>query len=139
MMANGEGLEKVAVVFCARCSAPQRETDRFCRYCGISRSLADTMTSEIGGTVTDRELASASRPKYDTQPLSGPTHEISSYTNPIIRVVTEELDQLPGSVRNSPWAMRVISTLIAIPIWLIIVVLSPINAYVAVRSIARQA
>lgn len=138
MLAVRKTIENLAVAYCGRCSARQLDTDKFCRHCGISRSLANTVTAEIGGKDTDRELVWLG-PKYDTQPLSGPTNDFTTYTNPIIKAVTDELDQLPGSVRNSPWAMRMISTLIAIPIWIIFVVLSPINAYVAVRSIARHA
>jgi len=76
---------------------------------------------------------------YDTHPLSGSRGEQPPYTNPLIRAVTNELDQLPGSIRNNAWAMRLISTIIAVPIWIMIVLLSPVNAYVAVRAIARQA
>jgi len=137
MVAARRTNDSLAVLFCVRCSARQIDTDKFCRHCGISRSLADTVTSGLVGRETERELARRGV-KFDTQPLSGSTHDFTTYTNPIIKVVTEELDQLPGSVRNSPWAMRMISTLIAIPIWIVFVLLSPINAYVAVRSIARQ-
>ena len=116
MATSHETTAEIAFTLCDSCYRRQLETDKYCRHCGISRH----------------------RPGYNTRPLSGPTHDITSFTNPIIKVVTAELDQLPVSVRNNPWAMRLISTVIAIPIWIIIVMLSPINAYVAIRAIARQ-
>ena len=44
------------------------------------------------------------------------------------------------SINNqSPVLKRMILALIGIPIWLIIVLLSPLDAYAAVRNLARQA
>jgi hypothetical protein len=36
-------------------------------------------------------------------------------------------------------AMRVVSMLIAVPLWLMIVLLSPLDAYVAAKAVAKQA
>jgi len=39
---------------------------------------------------------------------------------------------------QSPVLKRVILALISIPVWLIIVLLSPLDAYSAIRNLARQ-
>ena len=136
-MLSAESTENIALSFCNSCLAPQLECDRFCRKCGISRSgsidIATSMTAGLNENSTG-EIAG-----YETRPLSGSRGEQPPYTNPLIRAVTNELDQLPGSIRNNAWAMRLISTIIAVPIWIMIVLLSPVNAYIAVRAIARHA
>ena len=124
---------------CRSCHAQQNDCDKFCRHCGINYDLADSTTKEITADVTERGLNDARRSNYETRPLSNPYCDFSLYTSPVIRLMTMDLDQLAGSLRDSPWAMRLIATLIAIPIWMMIILLSPLNAYLAVRAMGRQA
>jgi hypothetical protein len=44
----------------------------------------------------------------------------------------------PSAENQSPFVRRVILALISIPIWLIIVLLSPLDAYAAVKNLSRQ-
>lgn len=44
-----------------------------------------------------------------------------------------------SSLRANRRAMRLVSMLIAVPLWLMIVLLSPLDAYAAAKAIAKQA
>jgi hypothetical protein len=44
----------------------------------------------------------------------------------------------PGFIANRR-ATRLVSILIAVPLWLMIVLLSPLDAYAAAKAIAKQA
>src|SRR5262245_55137273 len=123
---------------CKVCGAEQLERDKFCRRCGVSQShRADPLictTGSIAGDVVGR----ANRPGSETMPLSGSGTLRRSYSGRLVGIVTQELSEQTSSLRANRWAMFLISLLVAAPLWLMIVLLSPLDAYVAAKELARQ-
>src|SRR4029453_9849360 len=59
-------------------------------------------------------------------------------SGPLVNAVATGALVGPCVENQSPFVKRVILALISIPIWLIIVLLSPLDAYAAVKGLARQ-
>lgn len=59
-------------------------------------------------------------------------------SGPLVNAVATGALVGSSTEKLSPFVKRVIVALISIPIWLIIVLLSPLDAYAAVKNLARQ-
>lgn len=121
----------VALKPCTVCHAGLLEQDNFCRWCGVPQPLQAPETVAVFGEttrLTTSSLLDARRADVYRR-VSGPL---------VNAVVTGAL-AAPSNVSVSPMVKRAILALISIPIWMIIVLLSPIDAYAAVKTLARQA
>lgn len=126
-----ENAETAGLKRCFACGAEQRARDKFCRQCGIfqqaeiasPRIHSDWLACETG------RLPVAIR--YD------------SFSGALVSLVTvsvsAQASALSPSVFGNRWASRLASALVAVPLWLMIVLLSPLDAYVAARTIAKRA
>lgn len=129
----------VAVKACTGCNSGLLEHDNFCRWCGArqpgpenvgpTRALAtpigsDSRSSQLFATVA---LTNEAR--------SGVYRRVSG---PLVSAVVTGALSAPSTENQSAFIKRVILALISIPIWLIIVLLSPLDAYAAVKNMARQ-
>ncbi len=125
-----ENEETVGLTQCHLCGAEPLERDRFCRQCGASRRL--NIVSATGPT------ADPAQPARDTRPFPGAKH-YDSFSGALVKLVTESVSERASSLAASPgasrWTMRLAGALVAVPIWLMIVLLSPLDAYVAARAI----
>jgi len=126
----------VTLKACCACSSGLLEHDNFCRRCGARQpgrkslefNQAPTGASECGAQ-SCATVAIAGSARADVyRRISGPL---------VNAVVTGALS-VPSTENQSPFVKRVILALISIPIWLIIVLLSPLDAYAAVKNLARQ-
>jgi hypothetical protein len=124
----------VAIKSCVACASGLLEHDRFCRWCGVQQPGIATLcepaaykTATLTATLSTGLTSGARAETY---------HRVSG---PLVEAVLT--GALAGrSINNqSPVLKRMIPALIGIPIWLIIVLLSPLDAYAAVRNLARQA
>lgn len=120
----------VAVKACVACNSGLLERDKFCRWCGARQpgqeliAAAPTRSSDLGATVA---VGPDSRSDV-LRRISGPL---------VSAVVTGAL-AAPSTENQSAFIKQIILALISIPIWLIIVLLSPLDAYAAVKNLARQ-
>lgn len=125
-----ESQEKtVAIKECHGCGTGLLEFDIFCRRCGIHQRNRQTSAS----------LPEASAFKTSTLATCTDGDVYRRVSAPLVNLVVS--GALAGhSIEAKSIALkRVILALISIPVWLIIVLLSPLDAYEAVRSLARQA
>lgn len=115
----------VAIKPCAACGSGLLEFDRFCRVCGARQPDPGDALGEVAYR-TSRLAAGAHGQVY---------HRVSA---PLVQAVLT--GALAGQSMDNENAVikRVMLTLISIPVWLIIVLLSPLDAYAAVRNLARQ-
>ena len=124
----------VAVKACGSCGSGLLELDKFCRSCGapqldqVTQAQQTFTGSAAAHRFTTSSLANAARGDVYRR-VSGPL---------ISAVVSGALAAPPAETVN-PAVNRAILALISIPIWLIIVLLSPLDAYAAVKVLARQA
>ena len=123
----------VPVKACNACGGGLLDRDKFCRWCGAlqTQSLIPvpvcqeqvsrfyTTSASLGRTATDsRTYRKVSGPLLHAL-ASGMSRDRS--TEPMGRVVR-----------------TVVQALVSIPIWLMIVLLSPVDAYVTAKSISRE-
>lgn len=115
---------------CRACGAGRRERDKYCRQCGASQRL------KIAPLTGD-----TNRSACETRPLPCAKH-YDSFSGALVKLVAESVSARASSLPSSPganrWTMRLASPLVAVPLWLMIVLLSPLDAYIAARAIARR-
>jgi hypothetical protein len=127
----------VAVKACFACTSGILESDEFCRWCGahqISFAHADFTSPSL--TVALFEAST-----YATSTLaSGARGDVyRKVSAPLVNAVVSGALAGPAIEKRSRTLTRVILALISVPVWLIIVLLSPIDAYAAIKNVARQA
>ncbi len=123
----------VGIKQCGTCGSGLLEPDRFCRRCGVHQPAHHRDQDTVA------EFSESSTYKTSAL-LTGARVEVYRRVSaPLVNLVVS--GALAGhSIHNeSPVLTRVILALISIPVWLIIVLLSPLDAYAAVRNLARQA
>ena len=123
----------VALKECTSCGAGLLDRDKFCRSCGVRQpALEGSMINQAHGasaSMLGATVAIAADVRTDVyRRVSGPL---------VNAVVTGALSA-PSADNQSAFIKRVILALISIPIWLIIVLLSPLDAYAAVKNLAGQ-
>jgi len=139
---------------CFACAAELKDLDKFCRNCG-----AEQVTVTGGTSANDLRLVEQVKTSSDTPPVPGVgqlestetlvpegTERMSYETGdsyrrvsgPLVDTVTaQSATRVSGRLHNQA-VRHVLSALLAIPIWLIIVVLSPVDAYLAAKEIAGK-
>ncbi|MGH9835169.1 MAG: zinc ribbon domain-containing protein [Blastocatellia bacterium] len=119
--------ETVGLKSCNNCSRELREGDKFCRRCGANQN---------GRPRAEPPDATEAESKYKTSrlPEADDRHRFSgSLMKSLAGGVSARTSRI-----NNRFAKLVVSILAAAPLWLMIVLLSPFDAYVAARSIANE-
>lgn len=111
--------ETVALALCYSCGHELHEHDRFCRRCGVNQSEHCNQPSYRTLAMTDDDL-------YHT--ISGP----------MVKAVTAEMKAVTTTPFGTALIRPVILALISVPIWLLIILLSPLDAYAAARAAANR-
>jgi hypothetical protein len=101
---------------CQGCQNEARSQGKFCRRCGVK------LDNLFSGEGTE---------------LSAP-HPSQSVSGGLVPAFVAGAGNATGLIHSLP-AMRALPDLISIPIWLIVILLSPLEAYMSARSVARQA
>lgn len=110
---------------CHACATGVLECDKFCRRCG-ARQLNRYNTAEEMKNLSEGE----------TRPLTVQTGEFQTYSGQLLKVVTTSLAAKTAAGHSSRRLQRLVCTLIALPLWMLIVMLSPLDAYAAARTAA---
>lgn len=133
-----ETAETTDLKHCQACGAVQNDRDKFCRRCGVSQNRRvesmNCITGDVAGDVAER----AEKASSETRPLYASGTLRKSYSGPLVNSVTQKLSEQTTSFRANRWAMLLIGMLVAVPLWLMIVLLSPLDAYVAAKDLAKQ-
>jgi hypothetical protein len=119
---------------CQVCGAAQIDRDKFCRRCGASQGRRVQPINCITGVVVE----SANSSGCETAPLSGSGTLRKSYSGPLMNIMTQKLSVQTSRYGANRWAMLLIGMLVAAPLWLMIVLLSPLDAYAVAKDLARQ-
>lgn len=133
-MRESEQTATVAIKPCRSCGAGLIEDSRFCRLCGASQIETPPPPFAVAIPVDNSHV----RPvhNYATTRLSHSLyHPVSG---PLVNAVVEGL---PASIPRSPassLSKRILLTLMAIPIWVMIILLSPLDAYTSARIIGNR-
>lgn len=130
--------QTVTLNLCFTCEAELRERDRFCRRCGANQSeripsLPTTQTKLFapadGGHFTSPSATAPLVGAEPYRPVSG------SLTKALVAGVS-----VGAFLRSdTPATRKIILALISIPIWLLIILLSPMDAYATAKTVLRSA
>jgi hypothetical protein len=118
-------IETAPLKQCEGCQAELLARDKFCRRCGV-RQAANYATST--------NLTNLGQ--YETKALSGGTESFQSYSGQLIKLVAKSLSERETTEGSSCALRRLVCTLITIPIWMLIVMLSPLDAVAAAKAAA---
>lgn len=129
----------VALKACSSCRSGLLFYDNFCRWCGARQPAPQVLelrqTSEL-----PTEAVACNSALCATRAIAGSTRTdvYRRISGPLVNAVATGALVGSSSENQSRFVKRVILALISIPIWLIIVLLSPLDAYAAVKNLARQ-
>lgn len=132
---NDQDARTAAVKACAACSGQLLESDRFCRWCG---EVQPDAASAAGCPAKDPASDQLAVARYTTSLLvekrSNLYHRVSG---PLVSAVVAGVAS--GELHDqSRWMRRCLLALISLPIWLMIVLLSPLDAYAAAKNLLRE-
>ena len=127
-MSDFHQTDTVTIKACCRCSSGLLERDRFCRWCGACQTEETSLYKNSTSPYTTSALGPGDEQAAPFRPVSGP-------------LVQAMIAGMPAA-ENTPHYSRAIrglvQVLVSIPIWLMIVLLSPFDAYVSARTISRH-
>jgi ribosomal protein L40E len=113
-----------AVKQCHRCGAFLPGSHNFCRSCGISQLGREDLIDRNSGS----QVSVAPKALETSQLLS----EI------LVRSLTKSLSIKTAPFRSNRFGTSVVAALTIIPIWLLIILLSPLDAYSAARAASSE-
>jgi len=126
-MTSSNQTEKVASNRCSNCNRYSFEPDKFCRWCGFQQNQGPSAAAERADWLTNR-----------TTVLGHHEEAPRSLSGRPLDALTQSVAVKTGSLRLNRCGALVIAALIAIPMWLLIILLSPFDAYVSVKAAWSQ-
>jgi hypothetical protein len=139
-MSNIHQAETVAVKACPACGGGLLDYDRFCRWCG-TRQPDSPMP---GGDATDGAASSCQRSaqlSYVTAALEGAGAEAALYrriSGPLVNAVVTTVSANSSRRPRNRALKKTVLALVSLPLWLMIVLLSPLDAYAAAKSLSEE-
>jgi len=137
---NGQESETVAITGCKACRAGIPQSDRFCRLCGASQTdpLVPATETLPEGLPSSGSLA-CWRPPSDYVTRVMPRGAFcESLSGPLVKAVADGLSANLSLRFLDRRVKRIVLILVSVPIWLMIVLLSPLETYATVKGISDQ-
>lgn len=132
----------VSVKPCSVCAFGLLENDRFCRQCGSRQAEATVLAAFIDpeGLPPATRSGHLDRPSNSYQTTLLITHATEqnlygSISGPLVSAIVRSVSSAAPAGFCGRVVRKAFSTLISIIIWLMMVLLSPIDAYLASRSV----
>ena len=135
-MTEIDDIRTAAIKACESCGAGILDRDRFCRWCG---QLQVAMTTDLRAAGNSRQLALDEPSRYFTTLLGEPgsTNSLHRVSGPLVNAVVATLATGPASKPRRSVFATAVAALLSIPLWLMIVLLSPLDAYAAAKNLSR--
>lgn len=121
----------VTIIPCSACGAGLTEDSKFCRWCG-GRLTGDTDQTE---RLSFDTLSSPAA--YRTAPLA-PLNLYHPVSGPLVRAVAAGVPTRTSLSTTGGLTKRMLPALMAVPIWVMIILLSPIDAYASAKIIGQR-
>ena len=118
-----------AIRACVECGTGLLESNKFCRNCGVRQS------SQFGGVAAGLETAIGAA--VSSPVLRGHCDPYHPVSGPLVKAVVASVSSRDTTPLHGRLLKSSILALISIPIWMMIVLLSPIDAYLAARGFSR--
>ncbi len=121
---------------CRACGIKLLSTNRFCRLCGARQGYWGMFAERNGGisNLIPNTRILAPQNEINASSLSGYRSISGSVLNSL---VTSELTNATSRIKSRA-AKRAVAAAMAIPLWLMIVLLSPLDALEASRQVSKQ-
>ena len=122
--------DTVAIRACIACEAPLIETEKYCRWCG-GMQHPESSLSEAAEKVVSCEAV------YITRRL-GKSDICHPVSGPLMKAVARGIPAGRSASLHGGFIRALILSFISIPIWMMIVLLSPLDAYAAAKIISNR-
>ena len=128
-MYKSDDTTTVAIKPCRSCGAGLLDESRFCRSCGSATGDSSPLES--------RTSVRAEPFQYTTNPLSRKElyHPVSG---PLVSAVVAGVPASAQPSPSGPLSKRILLALMALPIWVMIILLSPLDAYQSAKIIGNR-
>ena len=132
---NEQNAVTVPVKACAACGGQLLASDRFCRWCGDAQADAASGVLAVAVHPASDQLAA---PRYTTTLLVGAKSNLyHRVSGPLVNAVVASVAS--GELgEQGRWVRRAMLALISLPIWLMIILLSPLDALAAAKNVLRE-
>lgn len=134
--------ETVNIKECIACKGGMLESDQFCRWCGTRQTQPEAKPrSRNFNALNSSRLSKEPTSPYATAALQEVKTEASLYhsvSGPLVKAVIAGVSASTSKQHYSQVVRRTVLALVSIPIWMIIVMLSPLDAYAAAKAISRD-
>ena len=125
----------VAIKPCRSCGAGLVEESRFCRSCGAPQGyiLVPSSPTMVSVDIGEREPPQ----QYATTHVS----QLKLYhpvSGPLVNAVAAGVPTSVSDSRTGSLSKRMLLALMAIPIWVMIILLSPLDAYASAKIIGNR-
>lgn len=126
----------VAISPCIACGAGLLEGSNFCRSCGGRQLIQCGSTPAMRDTIKEVS-AQTSCAENKTTRVSEPIlyHPVSG---PLVRAVATGVSAGSSHSPTREFSKRLLLALMAIPIWVMIILLSPLDAYASAKIIGNR-
>lgn len=130
-MSHAEPTTTLAIKPCSDCGAGLTGESKFCRWCGARQPVEPGPTDRLSID------SIATTGCYNTTPLATPNryHPVSG---PLVRAVAAGVPKRTSLSTTGGLTKRMLLALMAIPIWVMIILLSPIDAYASAKIIGQR-
>ncbi len=119
---------------CRHCQAVIHDRDQYCRHCG--REL-EARTALLAGTGDISKHPTAELVLPASAYITAPLEARRPVSGSLLKLMAEET--APEVVIGGNRRLRLLTlALISLPIWLMIVLLSPLDAYAATKAVGRR-
>lgn len=141
-MADLHSTKTLAVKVCCACGAAILEHNRFCRRCGARQpeqfKVTGAHTSSMIESVSERQCTPSQYATCIFEKKAKPS-SYRTVSGSLVRAVIAGMSaRVPAQIEGRI-ARGAAMTLISITIWLIVILLSPLDAYGAVKTISDRA
>lgn len=126
----------IALKTCSVCNTQFAGAHRFCRMCGADQSLPEFSTRQFSSDSSQSSNAGGLAPNNEQEALS-PTGYSSLSGSILNSLAMLNLPVIPSWIK-SQIAKKTVTAAIAFPLWLMIILLSPLDALEASRRVTRR-
>jgi hypothetical protein len=135
-MTGTDDIKTAAIRACRNCAEGILDRDKYCRWCG---ELQEAMSTTLSAAVESGPIALREPSRYLTTELGqlGSTTGLHRVSGPLVSAVVATLATGPVSKPQRSLFANAVAALLSLPLWLMIVLLSPLDAYAAAKNLSR--
>lgn len=122
--------DTVSMKQCCICDGQLLATDKFCRWCGSHQR--ETREPQI--TAAPR----ASRSEHKTRQLGNNEEVCQSISGMLLKAMAKNVAVKTGPLQLNRFGVFVVASVIAVPMWLLIILLSPLDAYTSAKAASSR-